>query len=272
VLDDTSFVLEPAKIYGLIGENGVGKTTLISILANLLKPDSGRVENLENPGLLLQGVRFYDNLTVIENLQLFVVERKLKTIEPKEMLALTGFPKSHYDKKYKNLSQGYKQRLAIVQGFLTDGDLVLLDEPFSTVDLPTIRVLKKAIKLFVAKTGKTVLISSHQLKEVSDLLDETLLIRDRKVINLTSKANYTDGTSVFYLTCMHSDELQKLTGFDQFSINRQIDDVFEIELNANTKISQILNMLEENGIDWARVEKNPPLEFLFYQREQQYRK
>lgn len=267
VFDSASFTLNPGKIYGLIGENGSGKTTLISILANILKPQSGEIENIFNPGLLLQGVRLYSNLSVIDNLKLFVLERGLTPALIEEALILTGFPSSHYEKKYKSLSQGYKQRLAIVQGFLTDGNLVLLDEPFSTVDLPTIRVLKKAIKQFVAKTGKTVLISSHQLKEVGDLLDETLLIRNNKIINLGTDNYFSKTHKYLYLTCKDGDSLKvALEGHPQLSINREIDNTFEIELGLDLEVSEMIKGLESRNLNWTRIETRPPIEFLFYQK------
>lgn len=268
VFESASFTLNASRIYGLIGENGSGKTTLISILASILKPHSGDIENIFNPGLLLQGISFYQNLSVIENLKLFVLERGLPPTLIEEALVLTGFPSIHHKKKYKNLSQGYKQRLAIVLGFLTDGNLVLLDEPFSTIDLPTIRVLKKAIKQFVAKTGKTVLISSHQLKEVGDILDETLLIKNKKVINLGTNNHLSKSHKYLYLTCKDGDSLKDaLDGHPQMRISREIDNTFEIELDIDFKISEMIIGLEAKDISWIRIETRPTMEFLFYQKD-----
>jgi ABC-2 type transport system ATP-binding protein len=268
VFDSASFSLKSSKIYGLIGENGSGKTTLISILANILRPQSGNIENIFNPGLLLQGVSLYQNLSVMDNLELFVLEKRLNSTLIEEALELTGFPSSHYKKTYKSLSQGYKQRLAIVQAFLTNGNLVLLDEPFSTVDLPTIRILKKAIKQFADKTGKTVLISSHQLKEVGDMLDETLVIRNKKVINLGTDNNFSKTHKYLYLTCKDGDSLKAaLVSHPQLTISRRIDNIFEIELEINFEISETIKRLEARNLNWTRIETNPPMEFLFYQKD-----
>ncbi|MEM6297763.1 MAG: ABC transporter ATP-binding protein [Bacteroidota bacterium] len=265
VFDDTSFSLHPNRIYGLIGENGAGKTTLISMLANILKPQSGEITNINRVGLLLQGVGFYQNLSVTENLELFASEKGLKANRIEELLELTGFPVDQPQKNYKKLSQGYKQRLAIIQSFLTDGNLVLLDEPFSTVDLPTVRVLKKSIKRFVATTQKTVLISSHQLKEVSDLLDETLLIKAQKVISF--KTDYDSEQRLVYLSCPKSESVsQFLEVKSEVKVKRAIDDTLELELHEGFKVSQLVRELEEKNIHWTKLERKPPLEFLFYQK------
>ena len=161
VLKNVHFTLRPARIYGLIGENGSGKTTLLSLLAGILRPRSGQLEHVRRPGLLLQGTGFYDNLSVRDNLRLFALEAGISGLTIEAVLEFTGYPPERYETPYRVLSQGYKQRLAIARSFLTDGNLILLDEPFTAVDLPTIRSLKKAILDYVHATGKTVLISSH---------------------------------------------------------------------------------------------------------------
>ncbi|MGD1845257.1 MAG: ATP-binding cassette domain-containing protein [Salibacteraceae bacterium] len=265
VFDAASFTLHPQKIYGLIGENGAGKTTLISILAGIQQSPTGEMINVSNPGLLLQGVDLYQNLSVMENLQYFALEKGLAFNEVEQVLAFTKFPSSHHPKKYKHLSQGYKKRLAIALSFLTKGNLVLLDEPFSTVDIPTIRVLKKALREFVAQTGKTVLISSHQLKEVRDLLDEVLLIKERKVVAVEAAPHPSVHQIVLYFDCKDHTAITQLLEMDsRFRLLRKIDQTYEIALVQNCSASDFISKVEEVGLAWSKIEKQPPLEFLFY--------
>ncbi|MEM9888724.1 MAG: ABC transporter ATP-binding protein [Bacteroidota bacterium] len=265
VLEDVSFQLKSNKIYGLIGENGSGKTTLISILAGIQQPQSGVFDQIHHPGLLLQGVGFYQNLSVHENLRLFALERGLPIAQINQVLALTSFSPDLYTTKYKALSQGYKQRLAIARSFLTDSNLILLDEPFAAVDLPTIRVLKKAIKQFVSTTHKSVLISSHQLKEVSDLLDEIIIIRDRKITTFSNTQHLTDSSQKIYVSFEDANEVASvLENNSELKVLRRIDDTFEIEINASYGTHQLLKWLEEQELQWMKIERQVPLEFIFY--------
>ena len=204
------FIVRAGRIYGLIGENGSGKTTLISLLSGILQLQSGRITNIIQPGLLLQGVGFYQELSAYENLQLFAYEKGLPIHQVDEVLNVTGFSASFFGQKYKNLSQGYKQRLSIARSFLTEGNLVLLDDPFTAVDLPTIRVLKQAIKRYVKETKRTILISSHMLKEVSDLLDETLLLKDRQIFSYAFSEKESTKEAYLYLTLTGHEGVEKL--------------------------------------------------------------
>ncbi|MEM9936773.1 MAG: ABC transporter ATP-binding protein, partial [Bacteroidota bacterium] len=265
IFEDASFVLKAGKIYGLIGENGSGKTTLISLLSRIQPLQSGEITNVIQPGLLLQGVGFYQELSAYENLQLFAYEKALPLSQVKEVLNVTGFSASLHGQKYKQLSQGYKQRLSIARSFLTEGNLVLLDEPFSAVDLPTIRVLKQAIKRYVKETKRTILISSHQLKEISDLLDEILLLKDRQIFSYTyAEQENSKGTSLFLTLSGHEGAEKLLAENLIFRTHRSIDQTMEVELRANYGVEDMLTWLDQQGIGWTKIEKQAPLEFLFY--------
>ncbi|MEM6768740.1 MAG: ABC transporter ATP-binding protein [Bacteroidota bacterium] len=265
IFEDAHFVLKAGKIYGLIGENGSGKTTLISLLSRIQPLQSGEITNVIQPGLLLQGVGFYQELSAYENLQLFACEKALPLSQVKEVLNVTGFSASLHGQKYKQLSQGYKQRLSIARSFLTEGNLVLLDEPFSAVDLPTIRVLKQAIKRYVKETERTILISSHQLKEISDLLDEILLLKDRQIFSYTYAEQENREGRYIYLTLSGDDRAEKLLAENLIlRTHRRIDQTMEVELRANYGVEDMLTWLDQQGIGWTKIEKQVPLEFLFY--------
>ncbi|MEM6763263.1 MAG: ATP-binding cassette domain-containing protein, partial [Bacteroidota bacterium] len=94
IFEDASFVLKAGKIYGLIGENGSGKTTLTSLLSRIQPLQSGEITHIVQPGLLLQGVGFYQELSAYENLQLFACEKALPLSQVKEVLNVTGFSAS----------------------------------------------------------------------------------------------------------------------------------------------------------------------------------
>lgn len=265
IFEDASFVLRAGEIYGLIGENGSGKTTLISLLSGILQLQSGKITNVIQPGLLLQGVGFYQELSAYENLQLFAYEKGLPIHQVEEVLNVTGFSASFFGQKYKNLSQGYKQRLSIARSFLTEGNLVLLDEPFTAVDLPTIRVLKQAIRRYVQETKRTILISSHMLKEVKDLLDETLLLKDRQIFSYAYSEQESSKGTYLYLTLSGYEGVEKLLSENPvFRTHRRIDHTIEVELQENHGVEDMLAWLDQHSKGWTKIEKQAPLEFLFY--------
>lgn len=262
-MEQASFRLQPNKIYGLIGENGSGKTTLISILAGIQKSQSGDIQHVSEPGLLLQNVGFYQNLSALDNLRLFAYERGVPEAMIGEVLQLTSFSTDFFQKKYKHLSQGYKQRLGIARSFLTHGNLILLDEPFTAVDLPTVRVLKRAIRQYVAQNGKTLLISSHQLKEVSDLLDETLLIRAKKIVAFQHTG--TQHANVLYITFETiAQAIEYLQTNTNIRLMRQIDETCEIALEEDYELGQFVSWLRQANVAWTKIDKRAPLEFLFF--------
>ena len=106
VLDHIQLSFDKGKIYGLIGENGAGKTTLISILAGSLKARSGEIKGIKQPGLLLQGIGFYDEATPVENLKIHQQITRNHSLDISYLLDLLDFGQEYRQKKVKELSQG----------------------------------------------------------------------------------------------------------------------------------------------------------------------
>ncbi|MEL7340576.1 MAG: ABC transporter ATP-binding protein [Bacteroidota bacterium] len=263
IFDQIGFALEPKKIYGLIGPNGVGKTTLISILAGIQNGFSGLVRNVQQPGLLLQGVGFYDNLTVEDNLSVFQRDQGAKPTDIAQVLSLVQM-KDYAKVKYVNLSQGYKQRLGIARSLLTNGNLVLLDEPFTAVDVQTVRILKQAILAYVAQSQKTVVISSHQLKTIEDLIDQPLMIKAKKV-RMPDLGRRQVRENLLYLWMDQPESLVALAdSVPALQIQNQIDNILEIRLQEGLCIAGLLSLLSEHDIQWKRLDKEMPLEFFYF--------
>ena len=262
VLRNVGFTLRPARVYGLIGENGSGKTTLLSLLAGIQSGRSGKFEGFTQPGLLLQGTGFYRNLSVLDNLHLFALEAGVRATAVESVLDFVGYPLERHASPYRTLSQGYRQRLAIARSFLTDGNLILLDEPFNAVDLPTIRDLKRAIRDYVRATRKTVLLSSHQLHEVNDLADGTLLLRGGTVTSLVSHWRQSS-PNVFYLSFGKSDGiLRHLTELPGLRVLRNVDNTFQLELSGEGQLQELLTWMDGCGLPWTSIERFPPPKFL----------
>lgn len=182
-VNDVSLKIPQGSIYGLLGLNGAGKTTILKMLTGLLHPDSGEIlvfgepwqrKHLERIGALIEAPALYGNLTATENL---LVHTKLMGL-PKnriyEVLETVGL-KNTGKKLASQFSLGMKQRLGIAIALLGNPELLILDEPANGLDPIGIQELRALIRSFPAK-GMTVILSSHILTEVSQLVDHIGII------------------------------------------------------------------------------------------------
>lgn len=180
--------VKKGQIYGLLGRNGAGKTTIMKMILGLTPITSGEVDvfgkNIKGQekrvypriGAIIETPGFYPNLTGTENLEIFAKLRGTAAPDAvKNALEVVGLP--YKDKKlFGKYSLGMKQRLGIANAILHDPELLILDEPTNGLDPIGIAEVRDFIKNLSATRGKTVLISSHILSEVSLLADDIGII------------------------------------------------------------------------------------------------
>lgn len=180
--------VQKERIYGLLGRNGAGKTTTMKMLLGLTRPTSGRVaiwgkelsgnekKLLPRIGSLIESPGFYPNLTATENLKIFATLRGVPGKSAmRDALFLVGLP--YKDKKlFSQYSLGMKQRLAIALAVMHDPELLILDEPVNGLDPIGIAEVRKTLRELCDRRGKTILISSHILSEISLLADDIGII------------------------------------------------------------------------------------------------
>ena len=192
-VDSADIHVKAGRIYGLLGRNGAGKTTIMKMILGLTPVTSGKVEvfgrNIKGHekriypriGAIIETQGFYPNLTGTENLEIFA--RLRGTASPdavKRALEIVGLP--YKDKKlFGKYSLGMKQRLGIAAAILHDPELLILDEPTNGLDPIGIAEMRTFIKNLSAEQGKTILISSHILSEIALLADDIGII-DRGVL------------------------------------------------------------------------------------------
>lgn len=180
--------VKSGRIYGLLGRNGAGKTTIMKMILGLTPITSGEVDvfgkNIKGRekriypriGAIIETPGFYPNLTGTENLEIFAKLRG--TASPnavKHALEVVGLP--YKDKKlFSKYSLGMKQRLGIANAILHDPELLILDEPTNGLDPIGIAEMRDFIKELSVERGKTILISSHILSEISLLADDIGII------------------------------------------------------------------------------------------------
>lgn len=181
----------PGACLALIGRNGAGKTTLLRTIAGFSRPGKGKITIFGNGprdtgtrrlmGYIGHGISVYDELSALENLTLF--GKLYGLADPKksalEWLERTGLERVK-DGLVREFSRGMRQRLAVARAFLHGPKVLLLDEPFTALDDRAIAVLQRLLREALAD-GKTIVMSTHQLREALDLATHVALLNRGQV-------------------------------------------------------------------------------------------
>lgn len=191
-LRGTSLEVEKGACVALIGRNGAGKTTLLRILASLSKPSKGEIAILglssrsadarRKIGYLGHGIGVYDELSAFENLTLFGQLAGVSNPRESANAALehVGLMRVK-DGLAREFSRGMRQRLAIARAFLHNPELLLLDEPFTSLDDRAIAVLQKLLS-DARSRGATIIMSTHQIREAMELASDVALLERGRMI------------------------------------------------------------------------------------------
>lgn len=198
VVNRLDMSVREGEIYGFIGKNGAGKSTTMKMLCGLARPTEGEIRLFGKPvsdpavrrrmGVLIEAPGLYPNMTARQNA---VMKARCMGLADErsvdEALLLAGLADTG-KKKVKHFSMGMKQRLGVALAMLGNPDLLILDEPINGLDPEGIRELRRLV-LRLHETGKTILISSHILGELSKISTVYGIIKDGQMIEqITSEA------------------------------------------------------------------------------------
>lgn len=205
VVDSLTAKISAGRITGFLGPNGAGKSTTLRCLVGLSDPTEGEAKilgasyrDLENPlervGSGLDSRGFHPALTGRQNLRVVAAAAGLPDARVDEVLELVELSDAA-NKRAKNYSLGMKQRLALAGAILGDPQILILDEPANGLDPAGIAWLRRFLRK-LADEGRTVLVSSHQLAEMQNTVDEVLIINKGKLIAQGTMAELTQGKSL----------------------------------------------------------------------------
>lgn len=176
VLDDVSLTLEGGNIYGLVGENGSGKTMLMRTVCGLVRPDRGSItfdgqdRKTAKPvlGVMIENTALYPDLTGMENLSLFASILRIadKNAQAEAMERVGLDPKDR--RTYRKYSLGMKQRLLLAQAIMEKPQVLLLDEPTNAIDAEGVALTHEIMRQ-EADRGAVVLLASHISADIHDL-------------------------------------------------------------------------------------------------------
>ena len=181
VLDHIDLQLQSGTVYGLVGDNGSGKTMLLRAISGLIRLNEGRIlwngcelhkafPVIPNQGILIENAGLYPDLSGLQNLMLLAgVNHKIYEKEVREAILRVGLDPDD-KKKFRKYSLGMKQRLLIAQAIMEQPDLILLDEPTNALDENGIALVRRII-LEEKSRGALILIASHNKDDIRATAD-----------------------------------------------------------------------------------------------------
>lgn len=220
IIEDFSVEVGEGEVCGLIGPNGAGKSTIIKIMCGLMEPDSGSVtldgkvldwyrKGQDYPiGCMIETPELYLNMTGINNLKIQALQKHIPRNEIsvicQNVLEEAGIMKVK-NKLVKTYSLGMKQRLGIAMCLMNQPRIVILDEPINGLDPDGIDYVRNLIKK-LKKDGTSVIVSSHILKEMDDICDTFIFLKEGKIKKECNRKECKEDLETLYKKVIKEEE------------------------------------------------------------------
>ena len=200
ILDNISFDINEGQIYGMLGPNGVGKSTIFNLITGLIKPNYGKIKfegiDVVNYPIYLRTTKFkigyvpqyggyFSDLTLLENLKAIaeiVIDDKNLIHHKVDQLIAKFELDAIRDIKAKFLSGGQKKKLVIALALLSDPKVLLLDECFAALDVLTIKMLQEIIVNLQTESNITICICDHQARDLLSCVDVAVILSNCKIV------------------------------------------------------------------------------------------
>ena len=200
VIRNCTFSVEQGSIYGFLGRNGAGKTTMLKLLLGLLKPSAGTASVLgldsvrdnkailRRTGSLIETPIFYEHLSAADNLLLHLAYMGIEDTDVESTLCRVGLPGTG-SQPVSTFSLGMRQRLAIARAIIHRPEVLILDEPVNGLDPVGMKAMRILFRRLVQEEGMTILMSSHLLSEIEQIADRVGVIVDGTVVQEAEMAD-----------------------------------------------------------------------------------
>jgi ABC-2 type transport system ATP-binding protein len=283
-LQGVNLEVRQGELFGLLGPNGAGKTTLIKILTTLLAPTSGRArvanhDVVKEPGKVRALINMvsggessgYGLLTVRENLwmfsQFYGLPSKEANLRIQALLKMVGL-EDRMDSKSSDLSTGLRQKMNIVRGFLTDPQVLFLDEPTLGLDVGASRDARGLIRSWLDEDRtRTLLLTTHYMVEADELCDRVAIINQGRVLACDSPSSLKQQLqrdalfeiAVSGMNGLTVTTLEKVPGVRQ--VGREESGqltVLNFILEQEAALGGVINKLNESRVKIERLDKHAP--------------
>ena len=200
ILDNIKFNLNEGQVLGLLGPNGVGKSTIFNLITGLIKPDYGSIiinsKTVNNFPIYLRTKQFklgfcpqnsgyFHDLTLLENLntiaEILIEDKKIRNEKIDSMISKFELD-SVKDVKANYLSGGQKKKLVIALALLSDPKILLLDEPFAALDVMTIKMLQQIIVDLQSESNISIILCDHQARDLLKICDFSIVLSNCKIV------------------------------------------------------------------------------------------
>jgi len=213
ILDNLKFKINEGQIFGMLGPNGVGKSTIFNLITGLINPGNGKIkisgESVNNYPVYLRTKKFklgyvpqyggyFNDLTLQDNLKAIseiVIENKNKRSERVNYLISKFELDNLKDIKAKFLSGGQKKKLVIALSLLSEPKVLLLDECFAALDVLTIKMLQEIIVNLQSENKITICICDHQARDLLACVDVAMILSNGKIIAEDTPSNLVNNSS-----------------------------------------------------------------------------
>ncbi|MFN7037444.1 MAG: ATP-binding cassette domain-containing protein [Bellilinea sp.] len=291
-LEKVNLEIREGELFGLLGPNGAGKTTLIKILTTLLSPTSGRAwvagfDVTQQPAEVRKRINMvsggetsgYGLLTVRENLWMFAQFYGIPSDEAnrriKALAEIVGIA-DRLNTKSSDLSTGLRQKMNIIRGFLTDPEVLFLDEPTLGLDVGASRDVRSFIRRWMDENPhRTLLLTTHYMVEAEELCDRVAIINQGRVLacDTPSRLKQNLHHEIFFQVWVVAPRLLdeysflQINGVKHFHQFPEEDSLrLEITLEEEGALSEVINELTVQSARILRLEKREPtLEDVFVQ-------
>ncbi len=273
-VDNVSFEMYEGEVLGLLGPNGAGKSTTISMLLDTLSPTSGQIEYfgldfshyrsqiLEQVTFASTYVKLPWRLTVMENLRVYAL---LYGVEEEEFQKrahrfLTFF--EVWDQRNKAMSQlsaGQTTRIMLAKAFIPYPKVVLLDEPTASLDPDIAHQVRLFVREQQKEFGTTILYTSHNMDEVTDVCDRVMFLRNGKIIAVDKPEKLAQSISIAHVRLQVKDGLKRTIELAEKLHLKNSTDEREIEVQIDEhKIADFLNKLAQQKIEYTQITIDKP--------------
>ena len=226
VIRGCNMTVEKGSIYGFVGKNGAGKTTVIKMLLGLLKSTMGEatvlgfnsikdnLEILRHTGSLVETPIFYEHLSAVSNLQIHLGYMGMEDKNIEDVLGMVGL-ENVGTQPVSTFSLGMRQRLGIARAFVHKPELLILDEPVNGLDPIGMKEMRELFLRLSKQEGITILLSSHILSEIGQIADKVGFIVDGIIEQEVSpekiKRNYQNGLEEYFMQIVNGGNADEKT-------------------------------------------------------------